>query len=356
MKFYSNPCGISLFYNQSKNCGANLSKKKDYRLYSTFSSSKKYTVNNIKKIQKNHYVKTKFKFFKRKFLLRFFLKRFIVKKYVNKSKKYLYNYKNNKLKSIWTNNRFYLNNSLVEKYSRNNFFYTFIIKYNITKKLTINKHWFGFHENNYNFFNTNIIPNTQKDFVDKSLYLHDKDLLNKNYIHKNRIYPLKKFHTPIKSAIYKESIFFFMSILLSRILTVFVKQGLKNKMEIFVYNYCLLLKNSCSSTDNKLLYSHRFLLNVFLINLPKLTIKGVRRGSVIYKVPFLLTPYQQYTLLLKWFKNSVFFRSENTHSMRMLKESFELFNKNVYSDTLKKKTILSKAVLSGRSFSHYRWL
>jgi len=89
---------------------------------------------------------------------------------------------------------------------------------------------------------------------------------------------------------------------------------------------------------------------------PKLTLRNRRKGSVVYKVPFFITPYQQHSIFLKWLKDSTFKRIESTHPVRFRKEILDLFDQNVSSATLKKHIELHNSVIKNRAFAHFRWI
>lgn len=173
---------------------------------------------------------------------------------------------------------------------------------------------------------------------------------------KNRIFPFKKYFMPTKKILFQHTQKIISSFIYLRLINIFVHSGLKAKIELNTYKTLFQFKDIFSETDYKLVYTYNFILLSFISKLPKLTVKGVRRGSVVYKVPFLITPFQQFSIFLKWFKDSVCIRNENSYSNRLFKELLDILDENHQSETLKKRSSLNKAVINGRSFSHYRWV
>lgn len=173
---------------------------------------------------------------------------------------------------------------------------------------------------------------------------------------KNRLFPLKKYFKPTKKILFQQTNYVLSSFLYFRLVNIFIKSGLKSKIEINVQSMIFQFKDFFFNSIYKTVYSHNFIFLSFMLYVPKMTVKGVRRGSVVYKVPFLITPFQQISIFFKWFKDSVNLRNETSYKVRLFKEIFDLLDENTLSETLKKKSSLNKAVITGRSFSHYRWI
>jgi len=175
-------------------------------------------------------------------------------------------------------------------------------------------------------------------------------------INKQRMFPFKFFLNPVKPNIYSNKSLLVNTLVINRLVGIFVKKGNRILSEKTLFDIAFSFKKNFYGSSHKLSFFFRYLILILSLYAPKLTLRNRRKGSVVYKVPFFITPYQQHSIFLKWLKDSTFKRAESTHKVRFRKEILELFDQSVSSSTLKKHIELHNSIIKNRAFAHFRWI
>lgn len=151
---------------------------------------------------------------------------------------------------------------------------------------------------------------------------------------------MKKVTTEYKDPIYKDPI-------VSKLITVLMKNGNKSKIESLVYLSLQLIKKK--TKINALTILKKAIHNIK----PSIELKSVKRGAISYQIPFEISLKRQQNLAIHWLVESVRNRSEKYLVNRLYLEIINAYQQK--GNAVKKKDDIHHKAESNRSFINYRW-
>lgn len=139
----------------------------------------------------------------------------------------------------------------------------------------------------------------------------------------------------------------FNSKLVSRFITVLLKDGKRATAERICYGAFDILKDKTGSDPLKV-----FKTAVENVK-PVLEVKPRRVGGATYQVPMEVRPQRKIALALRWITSYARGRKETTMRERIAGELLDAYNNTGAS--IKKKEDTHKMAEANRAFAHYRW-
>lgn len=139
----------------------------------------------------------------------------------------------------------------------------------------------------------------------------------------------------------------FNSKLVSRFITVLLKDGKRSTAERICYGAFDILKDKTGSDPLKV-----FKTAVENVK-PILEVKPRRVGGATYQVPMEVRPQRKIALALRWITSYARGRKETTMRERIAGELLDAYNNTGAS--IKKKEDTHKMAEANRAFAHYRW-
>jgi small subunit ribosomal protein S7 len=139
----------------------------------------------------------------------------------------------------------------------------------------------------------------------------------------------------------------FNSKLVSRMMSVIMKQGKKSTAERICYGAFDILKEKTGSDPLKV-----FKTAVDNVK-PMLEVKPRRVGGATYQVPMEVRPQRKIALALRWIVSYSRARKEKTLRERLAGELLDAYNNT--GSSIKKKEDTHKMAEANRAFAHYRW-
>ncbi|MEW5746760.1 MAG: 30S ribosomal protein S7 [Nitrospirota bacterium] len=139
----------------------------------------------------------------------------------------------------------------------------------------------------------------------------------------------------------------FSSKLVSRFITVLLKDGKRATAERICYGAFDILKDKTGSDPLKV-----FKTAVENVK-PLLEVKPRRVGGATYQVPMEVRPQRKIALALRWITSYARNRKETTMRERIAGELLDAYNNTGAS--IKKKEDTHKMAEANRAFAHYRW-
>jgi len=139
----------------------------------------------------------------------------------------------------------------------------------------------------------------------------------------------------------------YSSKLVSRFMTVLLKDGKMSTAEAICYGAFDLLKDKTGSDPLKV-----FKTAVENVK-PLLEVKPRRVGGATYQVPMEVRPQRKIALALRWIVSYARLRKEKTMRERIAAELLDAFNNT--GTSIKKKEDTHKMAEANRAFAHYRW-
>ncbi len=135
--------------------------------------------------------------------------------------------------------------------------------------------------------------------------------------------------------------------LVSRMMTVLLKDGKKSTAERICYGAFDILKEKTGSDPLKV-----FKTAVDNVK-PVLEVKPRRVGGATYQVPVEVRPQRKIALALRWIVGYSRARKEKTMRERLAGELLDAYNNT--GTSIKKKEDTHKMAEANRAFAHYRW-
>jgi small subunit ribosomal protein S7 len=139
----------------------------------------------------------------------------------------------------------------------------------------------------------------------------------------------------------------YSSKLVSRFMTVLLKDGKMSTAEAICYGAFDILKDKTGSDPLKV-----FKTAVENVK-PLLEVKPRRVGGATYQVPMEVRPQRKIALALRWIVSYARLRKEKTMRERIAAELLDAFNNT--GTSIKKKEDTHKMAEANRAFAHYRW-
>lgn len=135
--------------------------------------------------------------------------------------------------------------------------------------------------------------------------------------------------------------------LVSRFISVILKDGKKSVAEKILYGALDILKEKTGSDPLKV-----FKTAVENVK-PVLEVKPRRVGGATYQVPMEVRPHRKIALALRWIVTYARDRKEKTMRERLAAELLDAYNNT--GSSIKKKEDTHKMAEANRAFAHYRW-
>jgi small subunit ribosomal protein S7 len=135
--------------------------------------------------------------------------------------------------------------------------------------------------------------------------------------------------------------------LVSRFITVLLKDGKKSTAERICYGAFDILKEKTGSDALKV-----FKTAVDNVK-PVLEVKPRRVGGATYQVPMEVRPQRKIALALRWIVGYSRDRKEKTMRERLAGELLDAYNNT--GTSIKKKEDTHRMAEANRAFAHYRW-
>lgn len=135
--------------------------------------------------------------------------------------------------------------------------------------------------------------------------------------------------------------------LVSRFISVILKDGKKSVAEKILYGALDILKEKTGSDPLKV-----FKTAVENVK-PVLEVKPRRVGGATYQVPMEVRPHRKIALALRWIVTYARDRKEKTMRERLAGELLDAYNNT--GSSIKKKEDTHKMAEANRAFAHYRW-
>ncbi|MCC6345642.1 MAG: 30S ribosomal protein S7 [Nitrospirales bacterium] len=135
--------------------------------------------------------------------------------------------------------------------------------------------------------------------------------------------------------------------LVSRFISVLLKDGKKSTAEAICYGAFDILKEKTGSDALKV-----FKTAVENVK-PLLEVKPRRVGGATYQVPMEVRPQRKIALALRWITSYARLRKEKTMRERVAAELLDAFNNA--GSSVKKKEDTHRMAEANRAFAHYRW-
>jgi small subunit ribosomal protein S7 len=139
----------------------------------------------------------------------------------------------------------------------------------------------------------------------------------------------------------------YSSKLVSRFMTVLLKDGKMSTAEAICYGAFDILKDKTGSDPLKV-----FKAAVENVK-PVLEVKPRRVGGATYQVPMEVRPQRKIALALRWIVSYARLRKEKTMRERIAAELLDAYNNT--GTSIKKKEDTHKMAEANRAFAHYRW-
>jgi small subunit ribosomal protein S7 len=137
------------------------------------------------------------------------------------------------------------------------------------------------------------------------------------------------------------------SVLLSKFITVIMKDGKKSTAERICYGAFDIIKSKTGEDP----------LRVFKTAIdnvkPVLEVRPRRVGGATYQVPVEVRPQRKIALAFRWISNYARQRNEKTMRERLAAELLDAFNNS--GSSIKKKEDTHKMAEANKAFAHYRW-
>ncbi len=135
--------------------------------------------------------------------------------------------------------------------------------------------------------------------------------------------------------------------LVSRFVSIILKDGKKSAAEKILYGALDMLKEKTGSDPLKV-----FKTAVENVK-PALEVKPRRVGGATYQVPMEVRPHRKIALALKWIVSYSRGRKEKTMRERLAGELLDAYNNT--GSSIKKKEDTHRMAEANRAFAHYRW-
>lgn len=135
--------------------------------------------------------------------------------------------------------------------------------------------------------------------------------------------------------------------LISRFVSIILKDGKKSAAEKILYGALDMLKEKTGSDPLKV-----FKTAVENVK-PSLEVKPRRVGGATYQVPMEVRPHRKIALALKWIVSYSRGRKEKTMRERLAGELLDAYNNT--GSSIKKKEDTHRMAEANRAFAHYRW-
>lgn len=135
--------------------------------------------------------------------------------------------------------------------------------------------------------------------------------------------------------------------LVSRFVSILLKDGKKSAAEKIFYGALDILKDKTGSDPLKIFKSA--VDNVK----PTLEVKPRRVGGATYQIPMEVRPHRKIALALRWIVTYARGRKEKTMRERLAGELLDAYNNT--GSSVKKKEDTHRMAEANRAFAHYRW-
>lgn len=137
------------------------------------------------------------------------------------------------------------------------------------------------------------------------------------------------------------------SVLVSRFVSVILKDGKKSVAERICYGAFNILKEKTGSEPLKV-------FKTAIDNVkPLVEVKPRRVGGATYQVPMEVRPHRKIALAFRWIVSYARQRKEKTMRERIAAEIFDAYNNT--GSSVKKKEDTHRMAEANRAFAHYRW-